>query len=70
MDEWWYKKGNKESIVVQHTDAMAVYFNIHGDVVIRQESDPSEAEDKILFFDPRVARLIAQAILTLLEKPK
>lgn len=66
----WYNK-DEESIVIQAVSAVAVYTNVHGDIVIRQQSATDE-KDHAVYFPASQAQAIIKAIkaaATSLKKP-
>ena len=64
--DWdWYSDDSKDSTVVPAVQAIAVYTNNDGDVVLRQQ-DPMN-EDAIIVIPKSYAHAIAQAIISELE---
>lgn len=52
--EWWENENHKAVIIVKHVQAIAVYENEEGDVIIRQEADypcPDDHGDEIIRFE-------------------
>lgn len=54
----WHDPATKDNIVVPSVDAIAVYLNPHGDVVIRQESRMGEDDSIIVVPRSMVENLI------------
>jgi hypothetical protein len=46
--DWW----KDDSIVVERQMSIAVYFNSRGHLVIRQEAEPNEDEDTVIYVAP------------------
>ncbi|MGV3727750.1 hypothetical protein [Hydrogenophaga sp.] len=64
----WYSDADKESVVVPSVQAVAVYINPHGDVVIRQQ-DPMGDEDSVIVIPRSNAKTIAKAITEAAKAP-
>jgi hypothetical protein len=65
--EWnWYGEDEKSSVIVKAVQAVAVYSNNCGEIVIRQQ-DALGGEDGVIVFPKRYAEAIAQAIMTEVE---
>lgn len=65
--DWdWYSDDCKESTVVPAVQAIAVYTNNNGDVVLRQQ-DSMGGEDSLIIVPQSYARTIAQSILSQLD---
>jgi hypothetical protein len=58
---------DREDVVVQSVQAVAVYMNVNGEVVIRQE-DPMGNEDAIIAVPRAQARALAKAITEAAKK--
>lgn len=60
--DWnWTSEEAKEALVVKQVRAIAIYTNVNGDIVLRQESHLGE-EDTIICFPPSVADAVISAI--------
>ncbi len=60
----WYIS---DDVIVPEQRAIAIYTNEDGAVVIRQEGLYGPDEDQVIWFEPRCARTIADAILEAAE---
>lgn len=59
--DWdWHSKDQGDSIVVPQTNAIAVYTNPDGDVVVRQQGYPED--DSIIIIPKKQAKAVADAI--------
>lgn len=60
----------EDSVVIPRQDAIAVYSNPQGGIVIRREADfPSEDEDVFIVIDRKHARAVIEAIERELREP-
>lgn len=65
--DWsWYGDSEKESVVVPAVQAIAVYSNTAGEIVIRQQSQMGE-DDSVVVFPKSQAKAIIDAIMTEIE---
>lgn len=62
MSETEFSWGDKEDIVVRSVDAVAVYANQDGDVVIRRMADFQEQEDAIVVVPRNSVDALVKAI--------
>lgn len=76
-DDWnWHNEDGRESTVIRPVRAMAVYSNLGGDIVIRQEgdADPTQpygkADDSFVVIPRERAPDIINAIMAELEAPQ
>jgi hypothetical protein len=53
---------SKEAIAVDQQDAIAIYSNDNGEVVIRRQKDWNEEEDSIIVVAPAYVRQFIEAI--------
>jgi hypothetical protein len=60
-NDWDWNPEKQKSIVVQQVDAIAVYVNVRGEVVIRQQG-PQGEEDAVISFPKSYAAVIIAAI--------
>ena len=61
MADWnWFAEDSKESIVVPQVDAIAVYENADGDVVMRQQS--GLGEDKVIIIPRGSVSAVVKAL--------
>jgi len=58
---------DEESIIVPHVDAVAVYENTKGDIVIRQEAADPRLDDQVVVLRPEHARSVAAALVQLAD---
>lgn len=62
MSDWnWHGVDEKESQVIPRVDAMAIYTNANGGIVIRQQ-DVSGGEDNVIIFPSSYASVVIAAI--------
>jgi len=60
MSDWdWYGEEEKQSQVIPRVDALVVYPNAQGDVVIRQQGSMGEDDSVIVFPASHAATVIA-----------
>jgi hypothetical protein len=59
---------DKESVVVPRQDAIAVYRNSDGNIVIRRQRDWDEEEDSFIIIDRRHGPLVIDAIAKILKE--
>jgi hypothetical protein len=53
---------SKEAIAVDQQDAIAIYSNDNGEVVIRRQKDWNEEEDSVIVVAPAYVRQFIEAI--------
>ena len=58
---------DRDTVVVSRQDALAVYLNPEGNMVIRRERNWDEDEDVFIVIDRRHVPHVAQMMLRLLE---
>ncbi len=65
--DWnWYGDSEKDSVVVPAVQAIAVYSNPSGEIVIRQQ-DSMGNDDSVIFFPKSQAKVIIDAIMAEIE---
>ena len=65
--EWnWFGESEKDSVVVPAVQAIAVYSNQAGEIVIRQE-DSVGGDDSVIVFPKSQAKAIIDAIIVEVE---
>jgi len=62
-NDWDWNPEKQKSIVVQQVDAIAVYTNVRGEIVIRQQGQQGE-DDAIVAFPRSYAATIIAALNT------
>ena len=66
-EKWdWNDEDGKESTVVQSVQAVAVYTNVRGEIVIRQEGARGE-DDSLVIFPITYAKSVVEAIMVQLD---
>lgn len=60
-NDWDWNPEKQKSIVVQQVDAIAIYTNVRGEIVIRQQG-PNGEEDAIVAFPKTYVETIAAAL--------
>ena len=60
---------DSETVLIERTAAVAIYYNTCGHVVIREQGDCYELTDTFIALAPANARRVAYRILALLEAP-
>lgn len=61
--DWnWYNEDEKTSTIVKAVQAVAVYSNNDGEIVIRQQ-DALGGEDSVIVFPKQYAQVIVHAIM-------
>jgi len=53
---------SKDAVAVNQQDAIAVYSNDNGDVVIRRQKDWNEEEDSVIVLAPAYVRQFVEAV--------
>lgn len=66
-NDWDWNPEKQKSIVVQQVDAIAIYTNVRGEIVIRQQGFGGE-EDAIVAFPKAYAETIIAALQTEMTK--
>jgi hypothetical protein len=66
----WTSDRDKDAIVLGMQQAIAVYLNGDGAVVVRQEGHPYDDEDEIIVIQPQNAGAVADAIMDAAELSK
>lgn len=72
MSDWkWSGPDATEGVVIPSVQAVAVYTNQDGDIVIRQEGagHGDTPEDQVIFIPRSMAKAIAKAVSDELKKP-
>lgn len=65
--DWsWYGDSEKDSVVVPAVQAIAVYTNSAGEIVIRQQDSMGE-DDSVIVFPKSQAKAIVDAIIVEVE---
>ncbi len=59
---------NSEDVIVKPVDAIAVYTNTNGDIVIRQQS-PHNGEDQIVVVPVSHVQSVVNALMAEAEQP-
>ena len=59
--DWWIGKESKDVTAVQPVQAIAIYKNNDGDIIIRQASEYGE-EDNFIMFKPVFKKQIINAL--------
>src|SRR6266480_3800710 len=59
----WHNAGDAEDIAIPQQQAVAIYNNVAGDVVIRQAGLYDPSEDAFVHVSPRNALALVKAIL-------
>lgn len=68
-NDWsWHKPADRSSVIVAAVQAVAVYTNPRGDIVIRQQDSLGE-EDSIIVIPRAAANTLAGAIRNEAKKP-
>ena len=64
MNDWsWSEEDGKSSTVVRSVQAVAVYTNPDGDIVIRQQGEFG-GDDSVIIIPTQVASAVSKAIMT------
>jgi hypothetical protein len=64
MNDWsWSGEDGKSSTVVRSVQAVAVYTNPDGDIVIRQQGEFG-GDDSVIIIPPQVALAVSKSIMT------